>query len=93
MLGRSGTLDEIVAVRIQLFFRHAEVVVDRRPFEDTLFHATPLANLVVPHLHNHGEALYEEDATENGEQQLLVDDDGADTDDTETHEAGYAYHQ
>ena len=54
----------------------AEVVVYRRSFEETLFHAFPLACLVVEALQDDREVLHQEDTAKDGYQQFLVNNDG-----------------
>ena len=66
MYGSLGFCYEISALRVELRLLCAEVVVYRRALEYTLLYAAALAELVVVHLQNHAEALYEEYAAEYG---------------------------
>ena len=50
----------------------AEVVVYRCSFEETLFHAFPLACLVVEALQDDRKVLHQEDTAKDGYQQFLV---------------------
>ena len=75
-------LQDITARSIQLGVELAEIIMDRCGTE----HAHPLAllllNLKPLSLYDHTNALHEEYATEYGQQQLLVDDDGTHANDT-----------
>ena len=73
---------DIGARLIQLGVELAERIVDRGRTEHSHSLAFPLLYLEPLCLDNHAEVLYEEDAAKDRQQQLLVDDDGADTDDT-----------
>ena len=78
-----------------LHLRHggAEVVMDGGALEETLLHALLLAPLVVEALDDDREALHEEDTTEDGDEQLLADDDGTHGDDATDGEAAGVAHE
>ena len=78
---------------LHLGYRGAEVVVDGGALEEALLHALLLAPLVVEALDDDREALDEEHAAEDGDEQLLADDDGADGDDAADGEAAGVAHE
>lgn len=53
-----------------------EVVVYRRPFEETLFNSFSFTGFIIYPLQYHRQVLYEEYPAENRYQQFFVDDDG-----------------
>ncbi len=71
----------IAAVFWQLLFSLSESVVNRRGTEQSYGAALALGVFEVEALQNDTQALDKENAAENGEQQLLVDDDGTHADD------------
>ena len=73
-----GLLEKVFDFGVELFLLGAERVVQRRPLEHALLHSAARAELGVPHLHDHAEALDEENAAQDGQHQLLVDDYRAD---------------
>ena len=76
------TFEDIGTGGIQLRVELAEIVMDRRCPEHTHALALALLDLKPLGLYDHAEAFDEEDTTEDGQQQLLVDDDGTDADNT-----------
>ena len=68
----------LVKLRIEL----TEIIVDRRSTEHADAASLLLLVLEPLRLDDDTEALNEEDATEDGQQQFLMDDDGTHTDDT-----------
>ena len=76
-----GPFEDIFAVRLELGREHAEIVVNRRALEDALLDAFSFSRFVELHLENHADAFQQEDATEDGDEQFLVDDDGEHRDD------------
>ena len=75
------SFEDIGACGVELRVELAEIVVDRCCPEHP--HALALAPLDFKPLglNDDAEALHEEDTTEDGQQQFLVDDDGTDADD------------
>ena len=71
----------VVGRRVELRVETAEIVVDRCGTENTDTLTLPLHQLEPLRLNDDTQALNEEDATEKGQQQLLMDDDRTDTDD------------
>ena len=69
------------------------MVVDRSTLEEALFHATFLSKLIVKALDDDREALHEEYATEDGDEQFFADDDGAHGNDTTDGEATRVAHE
>src|SRR3712207_6461587 len=80
MFRRVWAFHQISALRVELRILRTEVVVDGGALKDALLHAFALAQLKVPHLQYDAEALYEEYAAENREQQFLMDDDSSNGD-------------
>ena len=76
------TLQDVSAGSVQLGVQLPESVVNRRGTEHTDSFPFPLLYLEPLGLYDYTQAFHEEDATENGQQQFLVNDDGTDTDDT-----------
>ena len=65
-----------------LLHGRAEMVMQRRAFPDTYMTAFLLVVLINLRLENDADALHEEDTTEHGNHQLLVNDHRANTDDS-----------
>ena len=87
-------LDAATGVHL-LHLRHggAEVVMDGGALEESLLHALLLAPLVVEALDDDREALHEEHAAEDGDEQFLADDDGTHGDDATDGEATRVAHE
>ena len=73
--------------------RGTEVIMDGGALEEALLHPFLFASLVVEALDDDREALYEEDAAEDGDEQLLADDDGAHGNDATDGEATRVAHE
>ena len=71
----------------------AEVVVYRCSFEETLFHAFPLACLVVEALQDDRKVLHQEDTAKDGYQQFLVNNDGVYCDDSSNGQTARIAHE
>ena len=63
------------------------MVMERCAFPYTHMLPPFLVELIYPGLDDDGDALHEEDAAEEGDEQLLMDDHGADADDAADGEA------
>ena len=71
----------------------AEVVVYRCSFEETLFHAFPLACLVIEALQDDRKVLHQEDTAKDGYQQFLVNNDGVYCDDSSNGQTARIAHE
>ena len=70
-----------------------EVVVYRRPFEETLFNSFSFTGFIIYPLQYHRQVLYEEYPAENRYQQFFVDDDGFFGNDTADGQAARITHE
>ena len=85
-----AALEDDGACRIvlqDLFYRSAEVVMERCPFPDTNMLSAFLIELVHLRLEDHADALHQEDSAQDRHHQFLMNDHGADADDTSHGEA------
>lgn len=74
-------LKYVTAGFIELRVQFSEIIVNRRGTEDA--HALSFSFIILEteSLDHDAQTLYQEDTAKDGNEQLLVDDDGADTDD------------
>ena len=79
---RTWLFDEVLGTWNEFALGDPEMVVDRRALEHPEFLSLLVAVLGIHDLHDDREALHEEDSTEDWQEQLLVDDDRCDGDDT-----------
>lgn len=88
-----GIFDQVSAVGIQLGQSRPEMVVDRGTLEDALLAAFPFPALEIFDLQNNRQVLYQEYATQNRDQEFLVDDDGKYGNDTADCQASCIAHE
>ena len=74
--------NEVIACRIQLRILCAKIVMDRGTLENSSLYPFSLPTLIVINLKNHTQTLYKEDTTEYRKQQLFMNDNGRDRNDT-----------